>query len=434
MKRLSLILLLVFCLSLATPAAAQEGLPPPDPNGLWSEVVDQNGNIRYDNMIDLGVTTETPAWMAVDLPFDSTLQLEASYHSYQTPSGNIVVMPSPLTLVFMALNPSESGLYGANSQMGSGVGALLEAPALLQALTAGYIDPSDFNYSNPDQFFADVINGDLSLWTVLGENVFNFLWSLSSTSIEDGTLYTLLLLYVAGNCDQIPGGCPDLVELPEPPPIPDSCTTPVIQKGAITVTARLLYPPYPVVVGQDSAKRGADLIWEVRVEPTNFTYGVWVPVYEQVCLEWHAGDPPRDCKTSDSMWYNDGFTETRLVRHNCEKRTEIFPESLHRVTLSASLDKASRDWILVGDLQIRYPGAYLHNPVFTFAGNPATGGFQGNTFVWTFTRNGVQLADPGVFDLIVSGATSGTPVSQWRGFERAGGYAQVWLVQTVIVK
>jgi len=43
----------------------------------WAEVFDKNGNLRTD-LVDLGVTTEHPDWMSVDLPFGQTLNLDAN--------------------------------------------------------------------------------------------------------------------------------------------------------------------------------------------------------------------------------------------------------------------------------------------------------------------------------------------------------------------
>lgn len=47
--------------------------------------------------------------------------IPATYHLYETPSGNLVMVPSAETLFFMAMNLQESGLSGAQSQLGSGL-------------------------------------------------------------------------------------------------------------------------------------------------------------------------------------------------------------------------------------------------------------------------------------------------------------------------
>jgi hypothetical protein len=117
----------------------------------------------------------------------------------------------------------------------------------------------------------------------------------------------------------------------------------------------------------------------------------------------------------------------------CQQRTQIFPEALKWATPSASLSQKSRDWIF-NTLSLLYPEPYLHHPNFSFAGNPAAGSFQGNTFVWDFTQTRIQVADPGHFDLGVAGATTGTPVSSWRGFSKTGGQFPVYLEEAVIIQ
>ena len=83
---------------------AQGEQPPQD--GPWGEVIDENGNILYGNLTDLGEIQVDAEWMP-DVPF---INGQATYHRYLTPSGNIVVMPSASTLFFMALNPEEFGI------------------------------------------------------------------------------------------------------------------------------------------------------------------------------------------------------------------------------------------------------------------------------------------------------------------------------------
>jgi len=438
MKRISVLLTIAILLAFPfTMALAQGETPPVDPNSVWGEVVDQDGNIRYDNLTDLGTVQETVDWMP-SIP--GIGNVPATYHEYQTPTGNVVVLPTASTLFFMALNPEESGLGGADSQLGMGAGMALEAPGIIQGMLQGYIDPStiaSLGYTSQDQFFSDVIDGKQNIWSVLGDHTIDFLWSLANASLTDQSIYTMILLYTPGSCDHIPGGCPENAKLPDLPPAP-SCTTPVVTRGAITVTASLIAPPFPLVIGQDDSKRGADVTWEVRVAPTTYTYGVEVPVLGTQCVPWSSGSGTSNCQipSTDSngiTHYQPGILQQVVVGYNCEKRTDIYPESLNWVTFTVSLSEESRDWIL-NILSIRYPEAYLHHPTFNFAGFLGSGGFQGDTYVWTLTQNQVQVADPGNFDLIVAGATSGTPVSQSRGFSRVGGEFAVWLKETAIIK
>jgi hypothetical protein len=426
----TLIFLAIFLL-LASPAPVRaQGETPPqvDPNSMWGEVVDQSGNIRYDNLSDLGTVQESADWMP-SIPGIGTIP--ASYHEYQTPSGNIIVLPTASTLFFMAINPQESGLAQSDSQLGMSGGLFLEAPGLIKGMLQGYIDPAAINslgYTNQDNFFSDVIAGKQSIWSVMGPKTVDFLWDLANQSLTDRSIYTMVLLYTSGNCANVPGGCPQNANLPTPP-LPPSCSTPIVQSGAITITARKVAPLNPIVVGQDTERRGADVTWEVRVEPTSYTYGVQVPVMGTVCVPWN-GQGSSDCQTSD---HKAGMLEQIVVRYDCEQYTQLFPETLNWVTASASLSQASRDWIL-NILSIHYPEAYLHHPSFSFPGNPSAGSFHGNTYVWTLTQNHVQIADPGYFNLVVAGSTTGTPVSSPRGFSRTGGQFGVYIKQIAIIQ
>lgn len=432
MKRILISLALFVVLATPIPVLAQTTINPPvvDPNSMWGEVVDQNGNIRYADLTDLGTVQQSASWMPRIPGIGSLL---ASYQEYQTPTGNIVVLPTATTLFFMALNPQESGLAQADSQLGLGAGMALETPGIIKGMLQGYITPDvikSTGYVSSDDFFTDVINGKQDIWTVLGDKTVDFLWDLANQSRTDQSLYTMLLLYTQGDCSRIPGGCPQNASLPKSPNLnPFSCVTPIIKAGAITITANKIAPVYPLVIGQDAAHRGADVIWQVRIEPTSYTYGVQVPVIGNVCVAWDGQDSS-NCTTSKGKA---GMFEQRVVRYNCVQHTEIFPETLKWVTATASLSQSSRDWIL-NTLSIQYPEAYLHHPNFSFDGNVSSGSLQGKVYVWNLTQNHIQVADPGYFDLVVAGATSGTPVSNGRGFSRTGGQFGVWVEETAIIK
>jgi len=143
------LLLVALLLNGSPPVMAQA-----DGDSPWGDVVDENGHLRYDELIDLGETVEDAEWMDIELPFGMELDLDANYHRYQTQDGDIVVLPTPLTVMMMAMNPVESGLSDAQSQLGLGgfVGA-----EFLGALLGDHIDwnrlgQSNPDYANPDNF------------------------------------------------------------------------------------------------------------------------------------------------------------------------------------------------------------------------------------------------------------------------------------------
>ncbi|MGD0879163.1 MAG: hypothetical protein ABSA01_13595 [Anaerolineales bacterium] len=430
MKCTLISLALFLILASPFPVLAQTTNPPVvDPNSMWGEVVDQSGNIRYSNLTDLGTVQQSANWMP-SIPGIGSLP--ASYHEYQTPSGNIVVLPTATTLFFMALNPQGSGLAQADSQLGLGSGVALEVPGIIKGMLQNYITPDvikSLGYVSSDDFFTDVINGKQDIWSVLGPNTVDFLTDLAKQSLSGTSFYTMLLLYTPGDCSRIPGGCPQNARVPSPPSLPPSCSTTSLKSGAITVAAKKLAPLNPLVVGQDTARRGVDVTWEVTVEPTIYTFGISVPVTTNTCVPWSSGAGVPNCKTSSGKIGVLHASTTNV----CQQRTQIFPEALKWATPSASLSQKSRDWIF-NTLSLLYPEPYLHHPNFSFAGNPAAGSFQGNTFVWDFTQTRIQVADPGHFDLGVAGATTGTPVSSWRGFSKTGGQFPVYLEEAVIIQ
>ena len=94
---LAVLILASFVVNLV--AHAQGEQPPQD--GPWGEVIDENGNILYDNLTDLGEIQVDADWMP-DVPF---IDGQATYHRYLTPSGNIVVMPSAIYPVLHGSQP-----------------------------------------------------------------------------------------------------------------------------------------------------------------------------------------------------------------------------------------------------------------------------------------------------------------------------------------
>ena len=178
--RLCLILAILLSVIPLSPVSAQDPSP-------WSEVFDENGNLRSD-VVDLGVTTETPSWMNVDLPLGQSLQLDANYHRFQTADGNMVVLPSASTLFFMAMNPQESGLANSAGMMSNGYGSMIT----FLGLVAG--DSLDWNrlqqerpqYKDPSQFWNAVLSGQESAWTWFSG--WGFITNLLSMSWNDAAI------------------------------------------------------------------------------------------------------------------------------------------------------------------------------------------------------------------------------------------------------
>ncbi|GAP21928.1 hypothetical protein [Leptolinea tardivitalis] len=389
MKKFILVLTL---LALLIPSAvhAQEQNP-------WGEVFDSNGNLRSD-LTDLGVTTEHPDWMSVDLPFGQSLNLNADYHRYQTANGNIVVLPSASTLFFMAMNPQESGLANSVGMMGNGYGGLI---TFLGAVAGNNIDWGRLSaehpeYKSPDQFWGAVLNGQQDVWTYFSG--WGFITTLLQMSWNDTALRTAYLMYLNGaqNCASIPGGCSGVVTptLPQPKICPD----PTVSIQQPTISIQKTAPSNPLVVGQDTEnRRGADVIAKVSIPPVIFTWHE--PIYEdrEVCEPSTVVGGVPVCRTESF------FKE-------CREHVEHLPDAVASLQATAALDAASQAWITSKLGQTHY-GAYVHQANFTLIpglGSWSGGCDGGGTCTATGQALKVPFADPGTFNLRLNVVTTGT--------------------------
>jgi len=434
MRVLHLVLALSFLAALARPApvmADDGGGGNEPPNSVWGEVFNPDGSLR-DDLIDKGVITQDADWMPNILFLGS---LKAEYHVYVTQSGTTVVMPSATTLFFMALRPHESGFDRAASVVANGLGwhlitssALVARPKEVFAQIAqglGVWDAVKDHYVSPDQFADAVIAGRNGVWSFGLGDVWKMFWTLAENSISDQAIYTAFLVYPPDMCYLAPGGCA-VEPTPQPTPPPSVCAAPEIRRGEISASARLLAPPYPMVVGQDPNKRGVDLEFRLIIEPTIYTW--YEEVTHRECVYVADGTGSGCPDHPDNPYYReDVWTE-------CVAHQVIFRETPNWVKATATLSEKSRQWIL-RQLAIRYPGAYLHHPDWDWT-NPwqAQSEFQGDTFVWTFRVTGVQVADPGWYDMILDGHTSGTPVTAGRPFHIAAGRFPVYLITTTLTR
>ncbi len=428
MKKSILLFIFVFVLLTLLPAHqvfAQDG--------AWGEVVDSNGNILYDQMTDQGVVTQAADWMpSITLPVVGTVSMDAEYHSYVTESGNTVLMPTASTLFFMTASANESGFLAAASTMGTSGLTTVNSDngnvvgfASLGAFFGALVGNQDIGLpstTSSTDFFNQVVSGQTNIWSLSPDGIGNFLSSLLNPSLKDGNLYTYMLMYTPGQCGSTPAGCSaaqtalitSLLPTPLPPtavptapPAKPICPAPSVKPGAISASASQVAPPYPLVVGQDPDRRGVDVEFSASVAPTIYTYYTTVPIYEE------------QCKTVLGV----EKCSKVITGYSCKVHTISYPECIASASSSMSLSKESREWIL-NELSIRYPEAYLHHPNFSFSGGGC---------VYSASKDRVQVADPGNWNLNINGTTSGTPVSGPRSFSR-GSVFSAWLKEVVIVK
>ena len=340
-------------------------------------------------------------------------------------------MPTASTLFFMAANANDSGFLSAASTLGTGglstvssdngnVVGIASLGALFGALVGNQNIGLPTGTTSTD-FFNQVISGQANIWSLNPAGLMNFLTSLSQPSLAEGNLYSYMLMYTPGQCAGAPGGCSaeqlallaSLTLTPPPlttetPPPPSPCPEPSVRVGAISASASQVAPPYPLVVGQDPDRRGVDVAFSASVAPTIYTYYTQEPVYSEEeikCAKKPCG------------------TKQVITGYTCEIHTQSYSECIESASASISLSQDSRAWIL-NELSIRYPEAYLHHPNFSFSGGGC---------VFSVSEQNVQVADPGNWNVRLSGSTSGTPVSGPRGFNRESAF-QAWLKEVVIIK
>lgn len=431
-----LIVALVLLLPSLTPVAFAQGENPPvDPNSAWSEVVNQDGSINYDNLTDGGVINQPASWMP-NIPLIGPISAE--YHVYYTPSGNSIVMPTASTLFFMAANANESGFLSAASTLGTSGPTTVTSDngnvvgiASLGALFGALMGNQNIGLptsTNSTDFFNQVISGQANIWSLNPAGLMNFLTSLSQPSLVDGNLYTYMLMYAPGQCAGAAGGCsaeqlallasltpiPPLLVTVTPPP-PTLCPEPRVRAGAISASASRVAPPYPLVVGQDPGRRGVDVTFSASVAPTIYTYYTQEPIEECIAGATASGQYNCTARGVQGHRVQAGF--------QCVAHTQSYSECIESASATMSLSFESRQWIL-NELSIRYPEAYLHHPNFSFSGGGC---------VFSVSEENVQVADPGNWHVRLNGSTSGTPVSGPRSFNRENTF-QAWLKEVVIIK
>jgi hypothetical protein len=390
-----------------------QGQEPPTGDG-WGEVINSDGSIRFDNLSDMGEIQVAVSWMP-DIPF---VDGQASYHQYATPSGAVVVLPSATTLFFMSMNPEASGINQAHSFLGNSVG-------YWEMMLAGYITPgniSDAGYTNPDDFYQSVIDGNTDIWTF--DFMGNFLWDLMTMSLSDENLYSLLLLYPPGTCESAPGGCPPQVATPVPPtnavcPAPFITTEPIIIKGG-SAKGGMIAPPYPVVVGQDPERRGVDVEVHITIPPVVYHTFERRRHDDLICSAVSGGG--NGCPDHPHSPY---FTTHVRTWYECVEHTRIYPDNLASARVSINLTQDSRQYILT-HLSEAYPDAHLIHPDFTFLYGP--GGS-----LWSQIIPNIQVADPGDYTVTVMALTTGTPVSAPRMAQIGLGIFPVELVRVTLI-
>jgi hypothetical protein len=125
---------ILIALSLVFPAYAQSD----SPGASWGDFFQSDGTLKPD-VIDGGEVSQPADWMPDVGPLANWgISMEATYHVYTAPDGSTMMTPTASTLLFMAMNPRESGLINANGEVGLGQGFAIQA---IGSLAGGNITP-----------------------------------------------------------------------------------------------------------------------------------------------------------------------------------------------------------------------------------------------------------------------------------------------------
>lgn len=217
------------------------------------------------------------------------------------------------------------------------------------------------------------------------------------------------------------------------------CNTVWVDPGEIVAAAEKTGPEYPVVVGQDPDDTGVYLTYTLEIQPTILYYEKWGKIAEvQACINDENPDdilemecevkPNGTVQCKDTGACPEGYSKQHTQLWGCKVEQKEYRESITSVTPQASLTAASRDWIL-GDLAGAYPGTYLKHPVWVL-GADTDCIWNSDTCTWTYSESSIPVEDPGWYDLIVSGVTSGTTISPPRTFRFTLGDFGVFFIDT----
>ncbi len=172
-----LTIIILFVLVFTPLALAQTGSS--DYPESWGEFLNPDGSINWANLSYVGDVSEPADWMSVEVLDGIQVPLgEATYSRYITPSGNVLVLPSPATLFMTFLHPEELGINANTPEM------LGTGHQVLAMLAGDYLDLADLQamgYVDPAAFFQAVIEGRENIWSLLS---FNFLRELAHMTIK----------------------------------------------------------------------------------------------------------------------------------------------------------------------------------------------------------------------------------------------------------
>jgi hypothetical protein len=431
-KRILVSVIVAACLLLVANKVRADDLPP-------YLRMDENGNITFDpSGLTLGdpITLPPPEgwpWFESGIPgTDLSVCVGClGFNSYTTPNGATVVVPNGYTAIVMALTGQNPFTSEPDVVIGNGI--------IAAAVAAGVFDQMGLA--------PDLVTPESVLQALQSMDPLFFLQLNLALNDPNSPLFSGLFLYASGlfvfECHPVTGECPPI--LSQPPDIggvyeaicqslgdcrpigqcPDRNW--VISQLDPTYSAGKLAPPFPVVVGQDAARRGVDVQASVTSHPVYVTY-----TYEHVTTgpamcRWLGGGQGGGCGAgwTGPVDWQDGWqpfmasdpdwgVRSDEVRE-CRRHTDTFLDRIGTLVVRANLSDASVAWI-TGELAGRYPGARVYQPNWLlYPGRPAaSGGFSADRTSFSATYARLPMADPGEYLMTITGRTLGTPYTQPR--------------------
>ena len=260
----------------------------------WKDILNPDGTINWSAL--------TPA---------GTIEIGgATFDKFITPDGNVVLIGGLGATATIGMNPDNfKVLDGHGFQFAAqqySAWALAQAQAFLSdplgyirshfpnlSLTQAldYLRQIAAAYKNPAQFFDDIRNHrtDTPAWTLAPLAAADFYANTAESFLTgDPRINSSIYYFNGADCGLVPGMC-DCANKSPTPGGPSVCQPSTVVSNPITASVYKAAPQNPVVVGQDDARRGADIMADVTVPPVIYTWYEAIPVYVDDCRAYKSG-------------------------------------------------------------------------------------------------------------------------------------------------
>ncbi|MBN1137978.1 MAG: hypothetical protein JXM73_15415 [Anaerolineae bacterium] len=226
---------------------------------------------------------------------------------------------------------------------------------------------------------------------------------------------------------------------PTPTATPGRCATASVSRsGPGTILFEKLAPPNPVVVGQDESKRGVDVRVRIVSPAVIYTYEKYEVVsFKTECCHSMGGCKDEDYDGCKYGW--EGWSKKTTEEWGCKQYKETYadPVDLGTLQVKAVLTAESRAWI-ANELARKYPGAKVRHPDWEIIPKDGWAAHDGigsdKVYILDAIVRYIPFEDPGRYEMLVSGRTTGTPYTQAVPFNYNGGTFNVFLIETALIK